>query len=88
MPDQAMSQCDKCNGLVVNLYDDVHCMNCGKRFVPVSTEPLDNYKLRWESVLCEKCHTRKAVRGKLLCRECPGRNCIGDDGYTEFMAPL
>lgn len=31
--------CDKCRGLVVNQYEDVHCMSCGKRwFLPWPAE--------------------------------------------------
>lgn len=67
-------RCDKCTGLVVSGYEDddlvPHCLNCSKRFWPPNVTPIDNANLRWESVVCDRCHDRKAVRGKEHCREC------------------
>jgi hypothetical protein len=80
-------RCDKCAGLVVNLYDDIYCLLCGKRFIKPSTAPIDNDKHRWESVLCEKCHERKAVRGRLLCRWCPGKNYEATEDTTATPLP-
>jgi hypothetical protein len=63
-------------------YEEWFCVNCGHREFPPNEAPVDNDKHRWLSTLCEKCHERKAVRGRLLCRWCPGKNYEATEDVT------
>lgn len=66
------SNCPRCAGFVWNEWGDVHCLICGWYDFPPNPMPIDNPHHRWESVVCDKCHERKAMRGRARCRQCAG----------------
>jgi hypothetical protein len=78
--------CHRCNGCMIYNYEECFCVNCGHREFPPNETPADNDKLRWLSTLCEKCNIRKAVRGRLRCRECAGRYYAKEE--LEAIPPL
>ncbi len=69
-------RCPKCQGLVVASYIEEEmvpkCLNCSMHFWPPNVMPLDHSAMRWESVICERCHDRRAMRGRETCITCRG----------------
>jgi RecJ-like exonuclease len=76
--------CPRCAGLAINLYGDTRCLLCGWYAVhPLADPIITNDNMRWESVLCNRCHERSAIRGHELCRRCrdgryakPTKHCL------------
>jgi hypothetical protein len=64
-------RCPKCSGCLYHDYEYVRCLNCGLYLIePVCPPIVVEEARRWESVLCNVCHIRGAVRKHNTCRQC------------------
>lgn len=65
--------CPRCAGLVANLYDDPHCLNCGWR----RCEPVQRNQIERAVEILDERRKASAERNRMYMRECWRRRKAG-----------